>query len=62
MERGDLILCTWQPRSRCSYTLKGQTGIVLETNDGRSKILFPQYAAYTHWLAYNVLKVISEGH
>ena len=61
MKLGDLVICTWQPRARCSYTLKGQTGIVLETSHGRSKILFPQYAAYIHWLAYGVLRVISEG-
>jgi len=62
MKVGDLVMCTWQPRHKCGYTLKGQAGIVVKVDDARrGKILFPQYAAYTHWLAYGVVKVISES-
>ena len=71
MKVGDLVKCTWQPRSSgyvkgagclpMKHTIKGEMGIyVKHRDDGSGIVLFPQIG-YEHTLAWSVLEVISES-
>ena len=71
MKVGDLVLCTWQPKSsgvdikrncviEMVHVIKGEVGIVVRQFPGRNVVLFPKFG-YEHPLANSALEVISES-
>ena len=69
MKIGDLVRCTWQPRTsrivndHCvpmEHVIKDELGIIDGiTADYRYEIMFPQFS-YTHPLCADAFEVISE--
>ena len=69
MKVGDLVRCTWQPRSSrvtndCAmpmeHTIKDEFGIIVKQWKHYYKVLFPQFG-YTHDLSSGALEVVSES-
>ena len=66
MKVGDLVRCTWQPRTAgyvegvgcidMKHNIKGQIGIVRHVEDDRARVMFPGRGGYTHRLAFTVLE------
>ena len=66
MKVGDLVRCTWQPKTAgyiqdvgcidMKHNIKGQVGIVRHVEDGRARVMFPGRGGYTHRLAFTVLE------
>ena len=66
MKVGDLVRCTWQPKTAgyvkgvgcidMKRNIKGQIGIVRHVEDGRARVMFPGCGGYTHTLAFTVLE------
>ena len=70
MKVGDLVRCTWQPRTAgyvegvgcidMKHNIKGQIGIVREKQPGnpgwRIVVMFPGCGGYTHTLASSALE------
>ena len=68
MRVGDLVRCTWQPRTSkvvndccipMDHTIKGEFGVIVQQNAYCHVILFPQFG-YEHDLAPSAFEVINE--
>jgi|6_EtaG_2_1085325.scaffolds.fasta_scaffold10027_13 hypothetical protein len=68
MKVGDLVLCTFQPKTErvmdgyclpMNYTLKGEFGIIKRIQNGLHLVIFPS-VGYSHWLSHSALEEASE--
>lgn len=71
MQVGDLVRCTWQPRTShveddCAvpmkFAIKGELGVIVEEHSTGKQwsIAFPSLAGYTHVLSSSAFEVINE--
>ena len=73
MQVGDMVRCTWQPRTsfikevggeqfcvRMIRIIEGELGIVVEVKDNDLwRIAFPSYGGYTHTLSSSAFEAVN---